>query len=118
MALFTNAHAAALPALPHAVAPVAAVLPVTPVSEPLTHGPDTPLYPPNMKPANQYGLAEFCTVHSLSEDILGRFTAQGFTMLNQLCYISLNNLKDIQFKRGEIAAIQDSIAIWRSSLAR
>ncbi len=118
MALFANAHAVASPALTHAAAPVGTALPVTPVSEPLAHGPDTPLYPPNMKPTHQYSLTEFCNAHSLSEDILGRFTAQGFTTFNQLCYISLNDLKDMQFKRGEIAAIQDSIAIWRASLAR
>lgn len=117
MALFANHQPAVVPAHPpQAVIPIAAALPVTPASEPLTHGPDTPLYPPNMKPTNQYNLADFCTAHSLSQDILGRFTAQGFTTLNQLCYISLNDLKDIQFKRGEIAAVQDAIATWRSTI--
>jgi hypothetical protein len=51
-------------------------------------------------------------MYNLSNEILTRFSANGFTTLNQLCYIALSDLKEMEFKRGEIAAIQDAIEMW------
>lgn len=78
--------------------------------------PNTPLFSPTLKPAMPYLLMEFCATYQLSQNILACFEDQGFTALNQLCYISLSDLKGMLFKPGEIASIQDAIAIWTSSL--
>jgi hypothetical protein len=75
-----------------------------------------PLYPSNLKPAHPYLLNDFCKTYHLSLDVLARFTEQGFTALNQLCYISLSDLRGMAFKPGEIASIQDAIAVWTASL--
>ena len=78
--------------------------------------PNGTLFSATLRPAVPYLLAEFCARYQLSQNILARFEDQGFTALNQLCYISLSDLKDMLFKPGEIASIQDAIAVWTSSL--
>jgi hypothetical protein len=80
--------------------------------------PNSPLYPPSIKPQVPLILNDFCATYNLSDDILSRFTDNGFTTLNQLCYISLADLKDMVFKRGEIAGIQDAIAVWMAGIKR
>jgi hypothetical protein len=80
--------------------------------------PNTPLYPSSVKPHVPLMLVNFCATYNLSANILSRFTDNGFTTLNQLCYISLADLKDMVFKRGEIAGIQDAIAVWMAGLEK
>ena len=63
-------------------------------------------------------LIDFCATYNLTGDILSCFTDNGFTTLNQLCYISLADLRDMAFKRGEIAGIQDAIAVWMAGLEK
>ena len=98
--------------------------PVTPANpQPLpeseiTVTPNSPLYPPSIKPLVPLTLVDFCTTYNLSGDILARFIDNGFTTLNQLCYISLADLKDMAFKRGEIAGIQDALAVWMAGLKK
>ena len=82
----------------------------------MTVTPNSPLYPPSIKPQVPLTLVNFCTSYNLSDDILSRFTDNGFTTLNQLCYISLADLKDMVFKQGEIAGIRDAIAVWMAEL--
>jgi len=79
---------------------------------------DLPLYPSRLKPQAPLALADFCGTYNLSDDIQSRFDDNGFTTLNQLCYISLVDLKDMLFKRGEIAAIQDAISVWMNGLEK
>jgi hypothetical protein len=79
---------------------------------------NSPLYPPNIKPQKTLTLINFCAAYNLSGDILVRFTDNGFTTFNQLCYISLADLKEMVFKRGEIAGIQDAIAVWMAGLKK
>lgn len=85
----------------------------------ITVTPNSPLYPPgSIKPQVPFMLVDFCATYNLSDDILSRFTDNGFTTLNQLGYISLVDLKDMVFKRGEIAGIQDAIAVWMAGLKK
>ena len=59
---------------------------------------NTCVYPPSKKPQVPLTLINFCATYNLSDDILSRFTNNGFTTLNQLCYISLADLRDMAFK--------------------
>ena len=79
---------------------------------------NSPLYPPSIKPQVPLALIDFCATHNLSDNILSCFTNNGFTTLNQLCYISLADLKDMVFKRREIALSQDVIAVWMDGLKK
>jgi hypothetical protein len=95
----------------------ASTTPATPVSvsttgSAITNSLNTPLFSPIIKPAVPLPLANFCTTYNLSNEILTCFSNNGFTTLNQLCYIALSDLKEMEFKRGEIAAIQYAIETW------
>ena len=96
----------------------ASTTPATPVSVSTTgsttstNTPNTPLFSPKIKPTVPLPLASFCTTFNLNENILTRFSDNGFMTLNQLCYIGLSDLKEMEFKQGEIAAIQDAIETW------
>lgn len=74
--------------------------------------PDAFLFSASIKPSTPLQLADFCMTYTLKNEILNRFSENGFETLNQLCYITLNDLKEMEFKRGEIAGIQDAIATW------
>jgi hypothetical protein len=98
--------------------PVTPANPQRPSESEITVTPNSPLYPPSIKPQVPLTLVDFCAMYNLSGDILSRFTDNGFTTLNQLCYISLTDLKEMVFKRGEIAGIQDAIAVWMAGLKK
>jgi hypothetical protein len=101
------------------------VTPATPISDVVASSVTTsgqpvstlnsPLFSASIKPLIPIPLAEFCSAHNLSNEILRRFSDNGFTSVNQLCYITLSDLKDMEFKRGEVAAIQDAIETWVKS---
>jgi hypothetical protein len=98
--------------------PVTPANPQPPSESEITVTPNSPLYPPSVKPQVPLTLVDFCATYNLSGEILSRFTDNGFTTLNQLCYISLTDLKEMVFKRGEIAGIQDAIAVWMAGLKK
>ena len=76
---------------------------------------DSPLFSAVLKPTVPLSLDDFCATYHLSPEILIRFTENGFRTFNQLCYISVADLKEMVFKHGEIAGIQDAIAMWMTS---
>jgi hypothetical protein len=84
----------------------------------MTVAPNSPLYPPSKKPQVPLMLIDFCATYNLSSDILLCFTDNGFMTLNQLCYISLADLRDMAFKQGEIVGIQDVISVWMAGLKK
>lgn len=51
-------------------------------------------------------------MYALDGTILSRFTENGYATLNQLSYTTVCDLKEMEFKRGDIAAIQCAIARW------
>ena len=57
-------------------------------------------------------LSDFCMVYALDTRILSCFTENGYVTLNQLSYTTVRDLKEMEFKRGDIAAIQCAIARW------
>jgi hypothetical protein len=68
-----------------------------------------------LKPAVLLSLDDFCATYHPSPDILMHFTENGFRTLNQLCYIFVADLEKMVFKHGEIAGIQDAVAMWTAS---
>ncbi len=53
-------------------------------------------------------LSEFATRYQISDQVYTRLEQEGFTTSNQLRYIIIRDLKDMGFKRGEIAVLQDA----------
>ena len=51
-------------------------------------------------------------MYALSDEILSRFMENGYAILNQLSYTTVRDLKEMEFKRGDIAAIQCALARW------
>lgn len=96
--------------------PATPITPATPTNTGQSaSSPDTCLFSATIKPSTPLRLSDFCAAYNLRTEILNRFSENGFETLNQLCYITLNDLKEMEFKRGEIAGIQDAIATWRKS---
>ena len=74
--------------------------------------PNSPLLPTSAQPRSPLALSDFCMVYALDTRILSCFTENGYVTLNQLSYTTVHNLKEMEFKRGDIAAIQCAIARW------
>lgn len=60
-------------------------------------------------------LSEFAKRYHISDQVYTRLEQEGFTTSNQLRYIIIRDLKEMGFKRGEIAVLQDAAQMhWRA----
>ncbi|KAF9077649.1 hypothetical protein BDP27DRAFT_1311408 [Rhodocollybia butyracea] len=57
-------------------------------------------------------ISAFCTVHELSLDIASRLTKNGFQNTKAFRYVTLNDLKEMLFKHGEIASLRVAVSEW------
>ncbi|KJA25112.1 hypothetical protein HYPSUDRAFT_161274 [Hypholoma sublateritium FD-334 SS-4] len=99
------------PHVPLAADPVpgAAAAPLTPVIQTIS---DNPLLVPANAPTRPaVPLADFATQYTFSANIQHTLEGEGFTSSNQLRLISLQELRDMGLKRGEIAVLQEAAGI-------
>ena len=57
-------------------------------------------------------LSKFCAQYSLDLGILIKFTTNGFTHACMLCFIQIDELKEMEFCLGDIAALKDRVEHW------
>jgi hypothetical protein len=96
--------------------------PATPSSaltspEPLPCSPERlPLVQSKAAILNPIPLSEFATRYQISEHIRTRLEEEGFTSSNQLRFVVIRDLKEMGFKQGEIAVLQDAAQMhWTSN---
>ncbi|KAG0707966.1 hypothetical protein DFH29DRAFT_756527, partial [Suillus ampliporus] len=57
-------------------------------------------------------LNEFCSNYILSNDIRTKLHQNGYTGMETICYILISELKEMEFKLGEIAAMCAAMKRW------
>ena len=62
-------------------------------------------------------IAEFCVYYELDDSIRARLDDNGFKVARVLQYVAVNDLKEMGFKFGEIAALKDGVGCWSVCLA-
>jgi hypothetical protein len=75
------------------------------------------LLPPLRGPGANMSIAEFCVYYELDDSIRARLDDNGFKVARVLQYVAVNDLKEMGFKFGEIAALKDGVGRWSVCLA-
>ena len=70
------------------------------------------LLPPTHHPGPRLAITEFCTLYSLTNDICMCLTKNGFSSSLALRRVTVDDLKELGFKMGEIAELEEAIEIW------
>jgi hypothetical protein len=70
------------------------------------------LIPAGAKPGPDLSLDDFCTCYSLSDDIRKKLDVNGYTGTETLSFIVVAELKEMDFKFGEIAAMKAAMCRW------
>jgi hypothetical protein len=99
---------------PNAVAEVPAALLGAHHPPPLHHEPM--LLPPNMKVGAGITIPAFCDLYDLDPSIRDKFHAHGFKNADVFYLVKLSELKEMDFKVGEIAELQNAVRQWAVSL--
>ena len=85
--------------------------PLVPTFQPPAPGPQA-LIPPDLQPGIKQDIATFCRTHGLSEEVLEKFRAHAYTGTQAFRYISVQELKDLGFKPGEIVDLKEAVLEW------
>ncbi|KAG1828411.1 hypothetical protein EV424DRAFT_1536679 [Suillus variegatus] len=70
------------------------------------------LIPPLHKPGNDMSIVAFCALYQLDDSITTKFASHSFKEARLLCYVTFSDLKEMEFKFGEIAASRDAVERW------
>jgi hypothetical protein len=92
-----------------AAAPLAPAPPALPVIQTISDNPL--LVPANATAQPAMPLIQFALQYEFSDNIRNTLQSEGFTSSNQLRLISLQELRDMGLKRGEIAVLQEAAGI-------
>ena len=63
-------------------------------------------------PGNDANLVEFCDQYNLSSNILTKLQDNTYTDASQLQFVQIIDLKDMEFKLGEVASLWVSVERW------
>ncbi|KAG1895219.1 uncharacterized protein F5891DRAFT_984425 [Suillus fuscotomentosus] len=70
------------------------------------------LIPPLRKPGNDMSIVAFCALYQLDDSITTKFASHSFKEAHLLRYVTFSDLKEMEFKFGEIAALRDAVERW------
>ncbi|KAG6834876.1 hypothetical protein H0H93_006765 [Arthromyces matolae] len=70
------------------------------------------LLQPARKPGLDMNLEQFCTCFDLDNDILTKLRSHGYKNARTLRFLTADELKTMDFRLGEIAAMRDAIESW------
>ncbi|KAI5981242.1 hypothetical protein EDD15DRAFT_2380033 [Pisolithus albus] len=73
------------------------------------------LLPESATPGPCLTLSEFCAAYSLSDNVRQKLDDNGYMGSSTISYICVSELKDMEFKHGEIAAMKDAVRWWIAS---
>jgi hypothetical protein len=57
-------------------------------------------------------ISEFCDMYALGPDVLERFASHMYKDARVLRFVTLTDLKEMGFRLGEIAGLQDAMELW------
>jgi hypothetical protein len=97
------------PAPPQAIVPPNPALPHVPVTYDLAC--PTLLHPSRM-PGDDMPLAQFCAQYDLGPNVLNKLTENFYTQARILRFVTIDELKEMKFRLGEIAALRDAVEVW------
>jgi hypothetical protein len=72
------------------------------------------LLPPSRKCGDNMSIAAFCMLYKLDDSIMTKFVTHSFKEAHLLRYVTISDLKEMEFKFGEIAALRDAVEKWSS----
>jgi hypothetical protein len=101
-----------------AVAPIptAPMHATAPALAPTTTTADCPfLLSPLRCAGPEFSLDEFCTVYELGDAVLKRFEENCYKKSSTLRFVTIQELKDMGFRLGEIAALRVAVEAWSIS---
>jgi len=70
------------------------------------------LLPAQCQPGIDTPIAEFCELYGLRDHILQKFLQHGYLQSRMLRFIQILELKEMDFRLGEIAALKDAVEMW------
>ena len=89
--------------------------PIAPLPQVLAPTVDAFILPPNHSEGPKMDIETFCTVYSLSEGFLSRFREHRISGTHAFAHISTKELKEMDFKIGEIIDIKEAVKEWSRS---
>jgi hypothetical protein len=66
----------------------------------------------NWKPGRDMVIVQFCVQYELGDGIQQKFVENSYTHAYMLRFMTVEELKDIKFRYGEIAALRDAVNQW------
>ncbi|KAG6913283.1 hypothetical protein DXG01_008169 [Tephrocybe rancida] len=67
---------------------------------------------PSCAPGVDMPLAEFCNKYDLSNTVLQKLSNNGYNSAWVLCFVTVDELKAMDFRMGEVAAFHDTVEQW------
>jgi hypothetical protein len=67
---------------------------------------------PSRSPGNDVPIAEFCNTYGLGESILKKLQDNFYLHARVLRFVTIQELKDMDFRLGEIASLRDAVEVW------
>ena len=68
------------------------------------------------KPGNDMPLAEFCVTYGLDDAVIQKFHKNVYKDARMLHFITITELKEMDFRLGEIAGLRDAVELWSNAL--
>jgi hypothetical protein len=70
------------------------------------------LLQPNRKAGFDMAIDEFCKVYQLSDSITKKLTENSYTYARMLRFVTIEEVRQMDFRLGEIAALRDAVDQW------
>jgi hypothetical protein len=79
-----------------------------------SHSPslDGHLLPSSCAPGRDMPISEFCDLYTLGPEILEKFLSNKYKDARLLRFLTLADLKEMDFRLGEIAGLRDALELW------
>ncbi|KAJ7763179.1 hypothetical protein DFH07DRAFT_956554 [Mycena maculata] len=100
------------PELANFLRPAAPIPPVAPPAPMMPVPTTTMLIPHPFVPGPHLTIMEFCNKYQLDNDICVRFTDEKFKNTSAFKYVELAELKEMGFRKGEIAELKVAVEMW------
>jgi hypothetical protein len=71
-----------------------------------------PLLCTDLSPGERLTIADFCSRYSLAADIHKRLIENGFSTSLALQRVTVSDLKEMGFKMGEVAELEEAVEMW------
>jgi hypothetical protein len=88
-----------------------------PATMPFTPAADSPLLTAILTEGSKMDIEMFCSIYSLSNDLLSRFQERRVSGTHAFAHISVKELKEMGFKIGEIIDVKEAIMNWCKSFS-